>query len=438
MHIMKTLAPIIGLFLWSAVFAQEKPLVTLTDKVNVSAAHPRPELSKYQTDLRSHPTDPKVFAIAAKIESRPDLAERDTIVFVTKDGGVTWSHELLEGSGDPDVVFGAKGELIWSFISKGVDKSKPLGVRRSLDGGKTWDERRVPDASVQIDHPHSVVDRSAGKFAGSTYVAGRSFAGGGIVVGRSRDAGATFAFTTVPLEGKLGLGFVFGMAVLQNGELLIPLITANDIQTDDRGHYAGNRKTIYCLRSTDGGETFAAPVRVTDLISPGGQGVGGSAALGGFATGKTPRGQRVYLTYAQPRAEKQPAQLMICTSDDAGATWSPPRVAVDNPHGTGAGSSCVMTNADGVVGIQWYAMTSDKQFDIYFTASTDSGATFCEPVRVSSGTSTEPPAEARYPGQDQVYGDVSPDGAFRLVWTDARKNAKGYAVYFREARVGRR
>jgi len=94
-----------------------------------------------------------------------------------------------------------------------------------------------------------------------------------------------------------------------------------------------------------------------------------------------------------------------------------------------------MANSDGVVGVQWYAMKHEKEFDLYFAGSIDGGATFSTPMRISTAPSNEPANEARYPGQDQVYGDAAADGSFRLVWTDARNHAPGYVTFCRTARV---
>jgi hypothetical protein len=260
-----------------------------------------------------------------------------------------------------------------------------------------------------------------------------------VVVLRSRDGGETFEVTKVPLGGALGAGFVYSMATLPDGTLLIPVMTGNTFLADARNHWAGTLQEIYCLRSTDGGVTFSPPIKVATINTPGNPGVGGANCLGGMAAGKFGAGSRVYLSYPLD-LETQPAALMLTTSDDGGQTWSQPRcIAPPVPDGWGAGSASTMVNADGVVGVQWYAMkdpgNESSHFDLYFTASTDGGATFGTPVRVSTATSKAPPKQPRTPGQDQVYGDTAPDGSFRLVWTDARDGAANYTNYMRSVRV---
>ncbi len=421
----------------SNAIALAQPVVQFGPEVNVGASFGHPELSQYQSDLRVDPTDTKRMCITCKRYTTPTLAERETMLFFTRDGGATWTVAPLPASGDPDVVYDLQGHAHWSFISQSPDHKRPLGYRRSLDGGATWEATRWPDMSVLVDHPHSICDRSAvSKFKGSIYIAGRSFKGGGIAVLRTRDGGNTFQSTQIPLEGKLGLGFVYKPAILSDGTLVIPVVSGNQFLADSRNYYAGNIKAIYCIRSRDGGVTFDPPILVTPLSQPGDAGVGGSAALGGFAVGKWGRGERIYLCYALQRAGRQPAALALTRSDDGGSTWTAPKsVAPSTPAGWGAGSSSIMANADGVVGIQYYSLKNKKDFDIYFTTSVDGGQTFSTPERVSTATSHAPERSARAPGQDQVYGDAAPDGTFRLVWTDKREGAPEYVIYYRQTRV---
>jgi len=184
--------------------------------------------------------------------------------------------------------------------------------------------------------------------------------------------------------------------------------------------------------------TFDPPLHIGSFNAPAHAGPGGADELGGFAVGPRPGGQRIYLTFVQ-EADHVPARLALVTSDDGGATWTAPRPIVPAiPPGWGAGASSVMVNASGVVGVQFFSLDDKAGFDLYFCASTDGGATFSTPVRISTATSVYPQNEPRWVGQDQVYGDVSADGNFQLVWTDARNHATTFAIYHRTARVSER
>lgn len=400
--------------------------ISLSPEVNVGRVVGKPELSQYQADLRCDPTDARRLMISAKIKTTPIESERETGLFSSRDGGATWDFTSLPQSGDPDVAFDERGVAHWSFISLSR-KNGPIGYKRSTDGGITWSNTR--ELGAALDHPHIVCAPK-----NRVFITGRAFSGS-VQVLRSVDGGNTFDVVKTDLPGALNEGFVYGTAVLSDGTLLVPYMSANTILADARNRYAGNVRSIHCLRLKPGSAAFDAPVFIAPQIDSPDDGLGAATVLGDFAVGRWKGKERVYLSFARPRSGK-PALPMITTSDDGGLSWSPPRaIAPDAPVGAGAGSSCVMVNRDGVVGVSWFSMEASQNFDIFFCASTDGGQTFAPPVRVSPASSHEPRVEARYPGQDQVYSSASPDGSFRLVWTDARNNAPGYQVFTRAATV---
>lgn len=408
-----------------ATLAARGAEISLGNEMNVGPGNG----NQYQSDLRINPKNDKQMLITSKRGN----SEKETASFFTADAGASWSVLAQLASGDPDSVYDLTGTAHWTFIDKAGPK-KITGYRRSKDGGKTWEDKRILEA--EIDHLHVACDRNeSSPFRNAIYIAGRTFSPGHVIVLRSRDGGDSFQITKVPLAGPLGAGFVYAMATLPDGTLVIPVMTANTFLSDSRNHWAGTLQEMYCLRSTDGGVTFSAPIKIAAINTPAGQGPGGANCLGGMAAGKFGAENRIYLSYPLDLAG-QPAALMLTTSDDGGQTWAMPRcIAPPAPAGWGAGSAGTMVNTEGVLGVQWYAMKDGVNFDLYFTASTDGGATFAAPVRVSSETSKEPPKQPRTPGQDQVYGDAAPDGSFRLVWTDARNQAATYTNFFRSAKV---
>ena len=86
-------------------------------------------------------------------------------------------------------------------------------------------------------------------------------------------------------------------------------------------------------------------------------------------------------------------------------------------------------NREGVIGVSWYEIHDKTCFDLYFTASLDSGETFLPEVRVSSATSCPdtPQDKGVFDGGTTfgAGGDYSgltatSDGRFHVVWSDAR------------------
>lgn len=375
--------------------------------------------NQYQTDLRVHPTDPRKLAITAKRGSN----ETETLILVSQDGGATWSSTGLSQSSDPDCVFLGNGRLLRSFIDQA--NGNKIGIQRSPDDGLSWDAKL--NAPPAVDHAQIIGDRSASAYAGSLYVAGRPFSGGGIQVARSRNGGATWESSFVPLNTQFGMGFVRSVQTYRDGTVLVGMSSKGNIKSAG-GVYAGNIKYYGALRSVDGGVTFAplVQVAVADTTVPLGVGGGRDCML---AVGRRGSGERAYLIYSLPQPAPAGARLMLSTSDDQGQTWTAARAVITPPADRGVGNSCVTVNRFGTVGLQYYLMTASGQFDIYFAASTDGGLTFSTPTRITPLTCGEPTAvQPREPGGDQVWGDTASDGAFHLVWPDARTGAR-YITY---------
>lgn len=435
---------------WSA-----DPVITLGPEVDVSAVFARPDLTQYQADLRCDPQDAKRLLITCKVATSLSEFEQRTMLYRSHDGGGTWAFELEPASSDPDCVFDRAGGAHRSFIWEA--HGKRTGYRKSTDGGASWSAAQ--ELPAHVDHMHITCDRGSGAFAGSIYIAGRDFSGKGVTVLRSRDHGASFQASAIPLDGVLGKGFVYGPAVTAQGTLVIPYTSGTSFQTrqvDGIATFAGKKQSVHILRSADGGLTFTR-TQVGDIDATAESGFGCSPNLSQIAVGPRAGGARLYLAYPRQRAAAC-SQLLLITSDDDGASWSAPRAIVEreSPAGFSPSSCSLIVNAAGVVGVQWIAIDAKAtSFHLCFAASLDGGASFSQPLQVTSQPSIVPggklpipamkagmsmPGQPRSPGQDQLYADVDAAGVFHLVWTDARRgdplgNNPGYAIFTRTATV---
>ena len=423
-----------------AASAQSSPSATslqfsLGPEINVGKALTEPPRNQYQCDLRHDPSDSDRMIITAKIGF-----EDHTAAFATDDGGQTWSVTRQWDSGDPDVAFDHVGNAYWTFID-GHGGNRQNSVRRSFDGGRTWQPKQLLIEKGFIDHPHVVVDRGSNSpHVGSIYFAGRYLSQSSLWVIRSHDRGTTWQTETVKLPPAIGNGFVHAMAVTEDGTLVIPIESQRTILSRD-GRYDGSLATVHTIRSTDGGQTFDAPVHLGDKNHPARGGLGDARANSGVAAGRYQNTERLYFVFPR-RRQALPTILMISTSDDAGQSWTEPRrLLPPNPSGnsseppSGDSVPTVMVNRDGVVGVAYYRFIANPaRFDLYFTASVDGGEHFGDPIRISSQSSLEPPtaSQAREPGGDQVYSDIGGDGTFRLVWTDNRDGDERYTIYYRK------
>jgi Neuraminidase (sialidase) len=129
------------------------------------------------------------------------------------------------------------------------------------------------------------------------------------------------------------------------------------------------------------------------------------------------------------------ADIFLSFSDDRGATWSAPKAVTDPLSGVDRFNHWLSVDpTSGAVNLSFYDTRNDTtgsrfQTDVFFTQSTDGGATFLSPnLRVTSVKSNEHDCSGVFPctGIDygNQYGDyeglVSFGGVSHPIWTDSR------------------
>lgn len=374
--------------------------------------------------LAVNPKDPQNM-VAGVMVAQPD-GTYGVAAFTTFDGGRTWRrHDFAVGDGgDAWVAFLPDGAVV--FCALAGERSE-LQLFRSTDGGRTWPARHT-SLGFSHDHPTLVVDRTGGRFAGSLYAVsatGRRGANGqrrsAVYAARSTDGGLTFQEPTRVVVNNLSYE-AQNPAVMSDGTLLVPF--ADHRRPGSRRRL--ERQRDWLIASTDGGKTFSEPLFISETCN----GAGGWSSLAVGAAGGEGR-ERLYHVCAGPQFDS----IQVRRSDDRGETWSdvvrPDRPANVTPY---ARTPAVAVNRDGVVGVAWYDGRNDPStikgvfrcHEIFFAASLDGGLTFLPEVKVSSQKScpAEPAnvaAALRFPAGGEYMGlAATPDGAFRLVWADAR------------------
>ncbi len=205
------------------------------------------------------------------------------------DGGQTFSTPLILSTGEPvqgaTPAIGPNGEVYVAWIS--FDSGRPLKLRRSDDGGvtfgpsvtvaqiaRTFDPQATNDCRRQalkggiriLELPAVAVDRSpTSPFRNSLYVTYQSDPDGSgpdmsdVFVVTSSDGGQTFS---APLR--------VNDDQTQTDQFMPTLVVAPDgtvgVMWYDRRLDSENRKIdVYFSRSRDGGKTFEPNQRVTDI-----------------------------------------------------------------------------------------------------------------------------------------------------------------------------
>jgi hypothetical protein len=320
-------------------------------------------------------------------------------VYSSDDGGYTWTSSSVPeqekiGGADPQTAFGIHGTAYFAAIAAGpLDEPSGIYFYRSEDGGRTWGKGLNLGGG---DHEEIVVDSSVGKYAGRVYVAMERTVNQqlGIYVFRSDDDGRSFVGPVLAAHRE-GLGVnATNLQLFSDGSLFVPFVTfATDPQK------SSNTRGLEFVVSGDGGVTFSGPQHILDYHHPQHEQLYQEYKNGSvvqytfpqFAVGHRGGSFRDRLYMAWSDVEHGKARVLFAFSTDRGQHWTAPREMTASPTPDSAAfQQAIAVNKDGVVGLMWFESQDRHQassFDVYFSVSRDGGASFSQPVKISSATS---------------------------------------------------
>jgi len=315
------------------------------------------------------------------------------------DGGGTWT--VAEGtapknyrvSGDVSLAYDASGAALLCYIA--FDKlgtsnywahgatRNGIFVRRSPDGGKTWDKEAATviahESTPNIpfeDKPWIVADTGNGPHRGNLYVGWTQFtlSESNLLFARSTDGGKTWS---KPIQ----LNSVPGLPRDDNGALE----GFHGVVGPDGTLYTvwDAREGIMMAVSHDGGLTFSKD-RLIIHAGPGYFGISGVSRSNGFPQiGMGPRssdGQSGNLYVSWSDYTNGDVDAFVASSADHGATWSAPVRVNNDPVHNGADHFFQWMAVDpktGAVNLVFYDRRPDnQQTRVTLARSTDSGKSF--------------------------------------------------------------
>jgi hypothetical protein len=311
------------------------------------------------------------------------------------DAGRTWNVEDVAPknyriSGDVSTTFDNQGHAFICYIAfdklgsfnywaRGATRNG-IFIRRSLDGGKTWEKDHIPVAEQPSqpgipfeDKPYIVADTTQGKFAGNLYIGWTRWRleDSQMVLSRSTDDGKTWS-QPVEIDAHPGLprddnGAAEGFAgvVAPDGKLY-----AIWSQDDD----------IMLTSSHDGGKTFAH-ARAVIHTAPIMFAIDGLERANGFPQiAIDPKSKRLYITWSDYR--NGDLDVFIASSDDGGKHWSDAQRVNNDPVHNGAEQFfqwLAVDPTDGSVDVLFYDRRGDPQNlkqIVVLARSTDGAASF--------------------------------------------------------------
>lgn len=424
------------------------------------------ELSRPQNEptVAVHPADHNV-VVAGAIDRRKGLDQPWPGFYNSTDAGATWRNQLLPigpfgrpfssperqvFGGDPIVAFSPTGDIVY-YASLIVDRTissngdeitvtSSIHVTRTRDLGDRFEDAGVATATdggagSTVDKPWMAVDRGESANRGSVYVCWTIFTrtDTGVHFSRSRDQGVTWSSSGSigsDDEGAIGCSIAIG----NDGTVYVAWLSrgVNEIQI---------------VKSTDGGQTFSAPRRVSSVVNPE-DSLGPDRKIPGtrLRVGSLPTvavdDQRnyVYVAWTDNRdAATEGLNVLFTKSTDINslpldrdATWEAPRKVHDDTLLSGDTDGKLndqlfpaMSVAMGVLTIGFYDRRGDPTntlVDLFISYSLDGGVTF-KPNIMITDTSSDPTIDS---GSVEDYITIasvptpSTQSLTQFVWTDTR------------------
>ena len=301
------------------------------------------------------------------------------------------------------LVLGSGGTVCSAYNDSGsfsgffLPNDKFTGFSQSPDGGLTWTDKGTLPTNPNGDAGDPVLARSS--LTGTTFFATLQFSGSGINVFRSTDDCGTFGTPVQGAPAKSGLQDKEWIAVdnfAGSGQGNVYLV--------ERDFGPGNG--IYFFRSTDDGLSFGPS---------GGTLIGSGVPVnvqGAFVT--VGPDHAVYVFFFDQNS--LPQRIRVRKSTDQGITFGPTadvanlgttsvngNLGLNGGFRTNAFPQAVANPTNGNIYVVFNDNPPDvDRADIFFTQSTDGGATWSAPVRVNDDATTN--------DQWQPALAVTPDG----------------------------
>jgi hypothetical protein len=338
-------------------------------------------LNPGEVSIAINPKNPDNMIAASFQTGRPPKPRAGSYHYVTFDGGKTWKtvptpdpRNLVQG--DDVVVFSDDGIAYHVHLSfDGIRVARPpraengMIVNVSKDGGNTW-----TDGTAAINHINTVI----------------------------------------PFEDKPGLVVDNAPSSRSKGNVYLAWTRFDVYGSSNPEH----RSQIYFTRSTDQGQTFAMPFRISDT---GGDCLDGDNTVEGAVPAVGPNGE-VYVVWAGPLG------LVMDKSLDGGLTFGKDKVIASMPggwdfsvEGLDRANGMPVTGVDlsngpnkGTLYVNWIDERNGDQ-DVFVMSSRDGGETWSAPVRVNDDPARNGKA------QFFTWMAIDPaDGSINVIFYDRR------------------
>jgi hypothetical protein len=344
--------------------------------------------------------------------------------------GATWSAGFLPGlvradtaapgpyesAGDPAVAAGPKGTFWYANIAfDRTDAANSVAVSRSINGGKSWSTHFVVQTPASqgtaVFNDKEWIGADPSDPTGQTaYVTWTLFKGSSsaIVLSKTTNGGRTWS---APHRVSNVFTNDEGATVVvgKTGTVYVTFETFN-----------GSTDSVAFAVSTNGGATFTTRLiaPISDIPSP----LPGATFRDNSFPALAIDGSMLHVVWSNWNGTD--ADVVYLRSTNGGTTWSAPTAI-----GGGPGDQFFpwIAARNGTVYASWFNRASGDTYTIAGAASTNGGATWSAPVTLSTATSNvQAGNEFSFPNcAPNFIGDyngitVDSSGAGHALWTDIR------------------
>ncbi len=323
------------------------------------------------------------------------LGYRQVAYGYTFDGGLTWSQDLFVEpqyiwDSDPGLTVDNAGNFYAVILSYTGSTVEPNGlfVFKSTNGGATWsDPVTVINGVPDVFEDKELIacDRSGGPYTDNLYVAWTRFYNTHILMSRSDDGGNSF-------EAPVTVSDISGV------QWPVPCVGPNsEVYVAWVGYSPG---AIRFDRSFDGGETFGTDITIQNVSFVSGEIYGGILVFSFPAMDvditSGPNNGTIYVAYMDYAPSNTDTDIYFTRSTDGGSTWSEKVRINDDPLNNGCDQfhPWLTVAPDGSIIVVFLDRRLDLGnlfMDLYMTTSADGGDTWSPNERITT-VSSDPTA----------------------------------------------
>jgi BNR repeat-like domain len=394
-----------------------------------------PSHDDWEPAVAADPNEPWVYVAVTRYGAPlcADCPDATIMLERSQDGGKTWSKARpicrcrgTAWQADPILEVASDTGAVYAIWMNGWD----VNFARSEDHGKTWSAPVSTKGKVPWNDKPAMTVSPDGQ---DVYVSWNGPSHGDAFVARSNDGGRTWRRRKVVDSDRYY--FAYDGTVTPSGSIVFAESSIDYSGPD--GAPVGAVKQ-HALISDDGGDTWRNVVVGTARVGVPCVSVAcpSDYYIGHSSVASDADGNLVFVFDGAIRAGAR-QRTWVTTSSDGGDTWTTP-VTVSTPHEE---SGFPMVDATGSGDMRmWYMETvggSRNAWNVWYRASTDAGAVWSPPVRLSDVTSGWAYLSKR--GFREPYGDygeiaITSEGKTFAAWGEGKSYLGPGGVWFNRER----